>query len=412
MKLMVPLVAALSIAACNGGSSTMPGTAGQSTTQTQNAGRLNQLQSEHVREVCPDEGPGTARCLSLVRTDIAPQINPATGSEPGLHPADFQSAYNLPSTKGTGQIVAIVDAYDNPNVASDLKTYRKEFGLPTANFTKYNQKGQKKKYPSPDANWGLEEDLDVDMVSASCPKCTIYLLEANSNFTNDLGAAEVEAVKLGAHIITNSWGGTCSGTCGYGSDFDTPGVVYLASAGDSGYGTAFPSQLGSVVSIGGTSLAADKGVKRGWTESVWGHSGGGEGTGGGCSTATKPSWQHDPGCTFRTDNDVAAAANPDEGGASEYDSYGYGGWIVVGGTSEAAPLNAGIYGLAGNAATQTAGKKFWTLTPRKRRKDLWVISSGADGTCSPTYLCTAGTHEYKTYSGPTGWGTPKGIGAY
>lgn len=85
---------------------------------------------------------------------------------------------------------------------------------------------------------------------------------------------------------------------------------------------------------------------------------------------------------------------------------------MVGGTSEAAPLNAGVFGLAGNATSQTAGEKFWTLTTKQRSADLWVISSGNDGSCSPTYLCKAGTHEYKTYSGPAGWGTPKGIGAY
>ncbi len=406
LKLMVPLVAALAIAACNGGSSSMPGTAGQTTLQAQNAGRFQQLlRDEHVQPACPDDGPGTARCFSLVRTDIAPQTYPAA-SEPGLHPADFQAAYNLPATKGGGQIVAIVDAYDNPNIAKDLKTYRAEFGLPTANFTKYNQKGQKKNYPSPDTGWGLEEDLDVQMVSATCPNCSIILVEADSTGFNDLAAAEVEAVKLGAHIVSNSYGGTCSGSCGYGSEFDKPGVVYLASAGDYGSGTTAPAQFGSVVAVGGTSLSVDKGVKRGWSETVW------SGTGGGCSSETKPSWQHDPGCSFRTENDVAAAANPNEGGAAEYDSYGHGGWLVVGGTSESSPLNAGIFGLAGNAATQVAGKKFWTLSPKKRRKDLWVISSGSNGSCGGSYLCTAGTHQYKTYSGPTGWGTPRGIGAY
>ncbi len=232
------------------------------------------------------------------------------GEPPGLHPADFQAAYDLPATKGGGQIVAIVDAYDNPDIANDLKTYRAEFGLPAANFTKYNQKGEKKHYPSGNESWGVEEDLDVEMVSASCPNCTIYLIEANSDYTNDLGAAEVEAVKLGAHIVTNSWGGGCSGSCGYGSDFDTPGVVYLASSGDDGYGTSFPSQLGSVVSVGGTSLSTDKGVKRGWTETRLG-----------CVPAAvvrrQPSRRGStiPAARFRTDNDVAAAANPQEGGA-------------------------------------------------------------------------------------------------
>ncbi len=411
-KLLVPLVAALVLAACNGRFSAVPGTAGESTVPTQNAGRFQPARGAHMRRVCPDDGTGTMKCLALLRTDIEPQMHPAKGSEPGLHPADFQSAYSLPSgSNGSGQIVAIVDAFDNPDVAKDLKTYRAEFGLPAAKFTKYNQKGQTKNYPSRNAYWGVEIDLDVQMVSATCPNCTIYLVEANSG--NDLFKAEAEAVRLGAHIISNSWGGTCSGSCGsLDSYFNSTGVLYLAASGDRGYGTIFPSLLGSVVSIGGTTLRADKKTKRGWTESVWGGKNGGQGTGGGCSTASKPSWQHDPGCSGRTANDVSAAGDPYAGGAAEYDTYGYGGWIVVGGTSESSPLSAGIYGLAGNAQTQTAGKKFWVLTRKQRAKDLWVISSGADGPCKPTYLCTAGTHEYKTYSGPAGWGTPNGIGAF
>ncbi len=406
MKLMVPLVAALSIAACNGGSSSLPGTAGQSTAQTQNAGEFNHLWGANVRPVCPDDGPGTSRCLSLMRTDVAPQMHPA--SRPlGLSPADIQGAYALPSSsKGSGQTVAIVDAFDNPNIVSDLKTYRAYFGLPAGHFTKYNQVGETKNYPKGDAGWGVEEDLDVDMVSATCPNCDIILIEANTNFNNDLDAGEDEAVKLGAHIVTNSWGGPCrSGKCG-GSHFAAPGVVYLASSGDDGYGTGAPAQLDSVVAVGGTSLSPNKSAKRGWNEGVW------VGAGGGCSTTMKPSWQHDPGCKGRTETDVSAAADPDAGGAAEYDTYGEGGWILVGGTSESSPLNAGIYGLAGNAGKQTAGKAFWTLSPKQRKKDLWPITIGSDGLCNGSYLCTAGTHQFHDYSGPAGWGSPNGIGAY
>ena len=289
----------------------------------------------------------------------------------------------MPTSNGSGQIVAIVDAYDNPNVGSDLATYRSEFGLGSANFTKYNQEGQQSNYPAGSADWGIEIDLDVDMVSAACPKCTIILVEANSSNFSDLGTAEVEAVKLGAHIVSNSYSGTgCTGTCGYGTDYDTKGVEYLASAGDDGFGIGAPAQVDTVVSVGGTSLTKDTGTKRGWTETAW------SGTGAGCSSVTKPSWQHDPGCTFRTANDVAADANPDTG-VAEYDSYDYRGWFVVGGTSVSSPLLGGAYGLAGNAKSEIGGKAFWTLSSRKRKRDLCKITSGSDGSCSPTYLCTA-----------------------
>ena len=125
----------------------------------------------------------------------------------------------------------------------------------------------------------------------------------------------------------------------------------------------------------------------------------------------KPSWQHDPGCSGRTANDVAAVA----WNVAEYDTYGESGWYTVSGTSVATPIVAGAFALAGNATKQDGGKIFWTLSKKKLQKDLHVIGSGNNG-CPPrlrgSYLCTAGTNEFGTYSGPTGWGTPNGIGAF
>jgi subtilase family serine protease len=332
-------------------------------------------------------GPGFARCDALLINNGKVQPD-----EPGWQPLDFQTRYKLPITKGSGQIVAIVDAYDNPNAATDLATYRTEYGLGTANFAKYNQTGQQSNYPAGNKGWGLEEDLDIEMVSASCPKCTIYLVEANGADTNDLDTAEAEAVTLGAHVVSNSWGGGSV----VGSYFDTPGVVYLASAGDSGYGTQAPADLASVVAVGGTVLAkSGSGV---YSEMAW------RGTGSGCATGVaKPAWQHDTGCTFRTMNDVSAVAMQ----VSEYDSYQEGGWFTVAGTSVSSPLVSGVFGLAGNAKKLDAGKKFWSLKKKARKKDLNDITTGTNGSCG-NYLCTAGPG----YDGPTGWGTPKGIGAF
>ena len=182
------------------------------------------------RRACPDaHTAGKMQCDAIVERESA--IGPDVA---GWQPPSFQARYKLPVTKGSGTIVAIVDAFDNPNVASDLAAYRTEFGLGTANFTKYNQKGQQKNYPVGNAGWGTEIDLDVEMVSASCPLCTIYLIEANDNYTNNLYAAEKEAVKLGATIVSNSYSG--GGGSASGGAFDHKGVTYLASAGDSGYG--------------------------------------------------------------------------------------------------------------------------------------------------------------------------------
>jgi|HubBroStandDraft_5_1064220.scaffolds.fasta_scaffold04914_4 subtilase family serine protease len=382
---LLGLASAAVFAACGGG---VPSTTEHSSTRN-----VPQWQVQHsATRACP-ETPERPQCnVLIIRSDVQPDVA-------GWVPSDLQAAYNLPSSsKGSGQIVAIVDAYDNPNVASDLAEYRSHFGLPAANFTKYNQVGQQGNYPMAQAGWGSEIDLDVQMVSASCPNCTIYLIEANSNSDSNFDIAEKEAAKLGAHIISNSW--YCEGCKLHPSDFDDPGVTYLASSGDGGYGAASPAGLEDVVAVGGTILA-----KRGskYREAAW------PDTGGGCASGVdKPSWQHDPGCTSRTTNDVAAVA----WGVATYDTYGYGGWLTTGGTSVSSPLVAGIYGLAGNAGSQHGGKSLWMLTKQERKKDLHVINRGSDGDCGGSYLCTAGTGQFGSYSGPSGWGTPNGIGAF
>ena len=386
IKLAVPLLATLAFAACNaGGVSNLPGSQSPSASRSHDVPQwVNQSLGTPA---CGDVGPKQARCgVRVINQGISPDVL-------GWQPVDFQTRYKLPVTKGgTGQTVAIVDAYDNPNAASDIQTYRTEFGLGTANFKKYNQNGQQSNYPSGNKGWALEEDLDIQMVSAACPKCNIILVEANSNGTSDLDTAEVEAVTLGAHVVSNSWGGGSVNK----SDFDTPGVVYLASAGDSGYGTQAPADLASVVSVGGTTLTKSG---SGYTEAAW------RGTGGGCANGiTKPSWQHDTGCTSRTENDVSAVA----AGVAMYDSYQYGGWVEVSGTSISSPLLGGVFGLAGNASKQDAGKKFWSMKKKARKKALNDITTGSDGSCGGSYLCTAGVG----YDGPTGWGTPKGIKAF
>ncbi|HXO16561.1 MAG TPA: S8 family serine peptidase, partial [Candidatus Dormibacteraeota bacterium] len=340
LKFAAPLVAALALAACNaGGSPGVPGVAGPSTSQSQS--NVRELQVKGYGQPACAQVVGRPTCLALIQSKSG--ISPAVA---GWAPIDFQTRYNLPSgTKGSGQIVAIVDAYDNPDVAADLAVYRSNFGLGTANFTKYNQKGQTSNYPSGNSNWGVEIDLDVEMVSAVCPNCTIYLIEANSSNSSDLDASEAEAVKLGAHIVSNSFICYDSNSCDDVSDFDTPGVVYLAGSGDGGYNqNGNPESFASVVSVGGTNL-----LKSGSTynETIWHGAGGGCSSNGGSSGVAKPSWQHDPDCTYRTTADVAAVAS----GVAEYDSYSYGGWFTVGGTSVATPMTAGVFALAGNASS-------------------------------------------------------------
>jgi subtilase family serine protease len=392
------LVPAILLGACNAGTATEP-LANVPAASSVDGYSIPQWQAQNLaHRACPQAGPGEVQCELLI-LNKSPK-----DKEPGWGARDIEAAYNLPSsTKGSGEIVAIVDAYDNPNVASDLAVYRRHYGLPKAKFYKYNQDGQQGHYPKGDIDRGKEIDLDVDMVSASCPNCTIYLVESNNNGLRSTEKAEDEAVELGAHITSNSF--ECYGFtgCDQSSAFETPGVTYVAAAGDDAYGVGTPMAYERVVSVGGTLLSKSASI---YSEIVW------PDTGGGCATqVTKPVWQHDPGCSGRTANDVAAVA----WNVASYDTYGVGGWITVGGTSVATPIIAGAFALAGNATKQDGGKIFWTLTEKKRQEDLHVISSGTDdcpARLRGSYLCTAGTDEFGTYSGPAGWGTPNGIGAF
>jgi subtilase family serine protease len=396
LRLFASFAVALALAGCNAGGTSLPATIGQSASEPH---PIPQWQVQNLaRRACPDARPGEMQCELLI-LNKGPE-----NKEPGWGARDIEAAYNLPSsTKGSGQIVAIVDPYDNPNVASDLAIYRGHYGLPKAKFYKYNQDGQQGHYPKGNTSWGDEIDIDVEMVSASCPKCTIYLIEANNSGTRSFDKAEGEAVKLGAHIVSNSY--TCYPfrECDQSRAFETPGVTYVTSAGDNRYGISSPMALATVVSVGGTLLSKNGSI---YSEVVW------PDTGGGCAgQVAKPPWQHDPNCSGRTANDVAAVA----WNVAWYDTYGNGGWDTVGGTSISAPIVAGVFALAGNADKQDGGKTFWTLSKNQRRNNLHVISSGTDGCqrrIEGSYLCTAGTYQFGTYSGPAGWGTPNGIGAF
>jgi hypothetical protein len=360
--------------------------------------------------------PGHDACMVLVRTDVEHHTQASIGpdqapSGDGYGPSSLQSAYNLPSsTAGSGETVAVVDAYDDPNAASDLATYRADWGLPACGsgcFEKVNEEGETSPLPAAagSSGWDVEESLDIDMVSAICPLCHIILVEANSADTADLGAGVNAAVSLGADFVSNSYGGSeSSSDTTYDSEYyDHPGVAVTASAGDDGYGVSYPAASQYVTSVGGTSLSTASN-SRGWTETVWGSSSGGEGTGSGCSADDpKPSWQTDTGCSNRTDNDVAADADPDTG-VAVYDTYSEGGWLEVGGTSESSPIIASTFALAGTPAAGTYPSSYIY----KHTSDLYDVTSGANGTCSPAYLCTAEVG----YDGPTGWGTPDGVTAF
>ena len=369
--------------------------------------------------VCLPGGPGSARCHSHVIVDD--NGRPVVNAVPvgGYGPAYFQAAY-LPNGTTTGGIVAVVDAYDNPTVASDLSTYSEKFFLlapstcstplrsaPAGCFLKVNQSGDSGNYPSPNSGWGLEIALDVETVHALCPTCKIVLVEANSNSFSDLIAAVDEAVLLGATVVSNSYGAReFSGETTYDSHFNKTGVAFTFSSGDSGYGTEYPAASGYVTAVGGTSLqmsSGANGVIRYSGETAW------SGAGSGCSSQeSKPSWQHDSGCARRTIADVSADADPNTGAAVYDSSYNAsGGWFQVGGTSLASPIIASVY--AQGAVTLNVDPAN-SLPYFHYPGNFHDVVGGSNGGCSKRiqYLCTA----VRGYDGPTSLGTPYGPGGF
>ncbi len=320
------------------------------------------------------------------------------GNGGAYDPAYLQSAYDLSQlsvSAGTGKTVAVVDAYDSPTVESNLASYRSYFGLSpctTANgcFRKVNQSGAAGPYPASNGSWTQEITLDVEMVSAICPHCTIMLVEANSNSMSDLATSVDTAVALGANAVSNSYGmNEMSGETAYDPYYNHPGVTVTASSGDSGYGTQYPAASPDVTAVGGTSLhQATNTGSRDATETAWG------GAGSGCSSyEPKPAWQHDPSCAQRTIADVAAVADPNTG------VWVYlGGWTIFGGTSVAAPIVAAETVLTG---TNSPSDYYAGSAPAQD------ITSGVNmlPTCYYGYLC----QSVPGYDGPTGEGVPMGL---
>ena len=391
-----------------------------------------------LRDVCSAPTPGMAACAAqtlvlrssgarvhprhthfatppvqagAVRPTIAdPASAPASSPPTAGTPAYLQQAYDLTylsQNAGGADTVAIVDAYNDANAETDLGTYRSSFGLPactTANgcFKKVNENGAAAPLPAANSGWEEEESLDLDAVSALCPKCHILFVEANTASWTDLVTAEATAAAMGAQQISNSFSGGSAGAMP-ASEFSFPGVAVVAATGDSGYaGTTYdnyPAALPGVTAAGGTTLTAASGGQgaRGFGESAWSLSGG-EGGGSGCDLQeSKPAYQTDTGCTGRSYADVSADANPYTGMAV-YDS-GNGGWLQAGGTSLSTPLISAYYALTG----VTTSSAQWAYGDSALLNDP---TTGSTGTCAAAiaYICNAGVG----YDGPTGIGSISG----
>jgi len=361
-----------------------------------------------VARVCGATVPGTEECLADVV--INRPIASSDGTIAGYVAAQLEAAYKLPISHGAGQTIAIVDAFDDPTAESDLATYRRTNGLApctTSNgcFRKLNESGAAGPYPSADPGWGIEISLDLDMVSAACPRCHIVLVEANSENYDDLEQAEQAAVAMGATEISNSWGGqepTLDSPA-----FDHPGIVITASSGDDGYRNwiaepefvNYPAASPNVVAVGGTRLLLNP--DNTWLgEEVWNDGAeveavreeAGDGAGGsGCSERfNAPAWQRNlpnwaaVGCDERRAvADVSADADPFTGVAvyDSTESEGTSGWNMIGGTSVASPIIAAVFALAGGAHGVAYPARTLYENAAKTPASLHDVLSGSNGEC-------------------------------
>ncbi len=279
-----------------------------------------QLVGEEI-EVSGPPQPGHAR------PPLHVNVHPATAVY--YTPAQIRHAYGFDQITGdgSGQTIAIVDAYGNPDIQSDLVAFDQQFGLPAANLQVIGVTGA-------NGGWALETALDVEWAHAIAPGANLLLSVAKSASNNDLLAAVDAAVQNGATVVSMSWGGSeFGGETADDTHFNVPGVTFVASAGDSSEGVEWPAVSPYVLSVGGTSLYLDGSNNRS-AETAW------SGSGGGLSTVyAQPTWQAGwfaPGWpSVRGVPDVGYVADPNTA-VLVYDAYN-GGWYAVGGTSVGAP---------------------------------------------------------------------------
>lgn len=338
----------------------------------------------------------------------------ALSSPYGFTPAQIRHAYgfDLVQNQGAGQIIGIVDAYDDPNIEADLGVFSSKFGLPactSANgcFRKVYATGRKS---AANSNWDVEIALDVEWAHAIAPQATILLVEANSNSLSDLFSAVNVAVSNGASAASMSWtSGEFSGETSQDSHFAVTGVTFVAASGDVGTGAAYPASSPDVIGVGGTALQLDSNGNY-LSETAW------SGSGGGLSVYERePLFQStfpipDDPRGYRGVPDVSYVASPSTGLAI-YDSYGISGasgWFEVGGTSAGAPQWAALIAIANSmrvsarkARLSSTDTAIYSVAKSGLATNFQSVNSGSNGMCGT--LCTA----LPGYDYVTGLGSPR-----
>jgi hypothetical protein len=352
------------------------------------------------------------------RAPTAPVSAPPSGA---YSPSAILQAYGfnqigLPggaAANGAGQTIAIVDAYNDPNIASDLATFDNYYHInngAAANLTILNQSGQKTGLPATDASWAQETSLDVEWAHAIAPGANIVLVEANSSSVSDLMAAVKTAAHLpGVSVVSLSWGSNeFASETSYDATFNVPGVTFVAASGDGGSasGAQWPAVSPNVVGVGGTSLSTGSGGMYS-RETPW--SGVFSGGGGGLSRyEAAPSYQSGLATQGRRSSpDVAYDANPNTGFAV-YDSLAYqgsAGWLEVGGTSAGAPQWAALVAIADQGRALAHPGTASALSSQQTLTDLYKASSASTTSAFHNVLNAFGLSPLG-FNQVTGLGTP------
>ncbi|MGA2032489.1 MAG: S53 family peptidase [Thermoguttaceae bacterium] len=360
---------------------------------------LEQLESRQLLSATPLSA-GTAHPLNVLATSAA-----GTALVAGYSPAQMRHAYGFDqlALNGAGQTIAIVDAFNDPNIRHDLTVFDQRFGLPAPpGFKQVNQTGGAA-LPKTNGGWAQEISIDVQWAHAIAPGASILLVEAKSDGIQDLMAAVDQARKQpGVSVVSMSWGGgEFQGELKFASHFTAPanhqGVTFVASTGDSAASSSWPAVSPNVLSVGGTHLNLDASGNR-LSETAWRDGGGG-------ISRYEPAPAYQSGVqntSYRTVPDVAYDADPNTG-VAVYDSLAYQGaqgWLAFGGTSVGAPQWAGLIALANqgraNATLPTLANLPADLYQAVPPSHFYDIVKGSNG-----YSAHAG------YDYATGLGTPR-----
>ncbi len=299
-------------------------------------------------------------------TTASPAFAAGSNGPIGYSPDQVRSAYGINDVSfagtagdGTGQTIAIVVAYDDPDfvstgaagfATSDLHEFDQQFGIADPpSFTKVDQNGSATSLPGTDPTGGWEDEtaLDVEWAHATAPAASIVLVECYSDGLSDLiqGGVQYARNRAGVSVVSMSFAAPeAASETTYDPYLTTPaghqGVTFLAAAGDDGAPAEYPAASPNVVGVGGTTVAI-------YGTSYSGETGLGNGGGGVSAYEPKPIYQFGltQSATRRETPDVSFEADHDANGNDVYDSYNGGAadpWYSVGGTSFAVPVWAGL----------------------------------------------------------------------